>query len=1504
MKTFFLIIIISLITVSHILAQNFWTPTGFSYGGHVYSLVVANNNNIIAGHSAGIYLSTNGGSSWTKVFNSSNDVISLARKNSNGYLYAGLAISGGGVYRSTNNGSSWSYVGLSNRKINDIAVSSNGVIFTASAGSTKGVFKSSDNGSSWISSGLDSYDVYSLFADTLGNVYASTGNDGFVFKSSDNGSSWNALYSWGVTVAVREIAKDYSDNLFCINSPSGKLYKSSNNGSTWVEKMSGINYYDSPPILVNLTNTLFLGDYGGGVYRSTDSGETWTAINSGLGNSMVHCLCADNNGFIYAGTAGSSIYKSTVSTTVPLSPGIPSGSVILCQDPPNSTYSITPVPGATSYTWQLYPISAGTISGSVTSAIVDWNNSFYGTAKVFVKACNLSGCSNNSDSLSVAINQAPTISNTVPGTRCGAGTVSLSATPSAGVINWYASMTGGSSLYEGTSFITPSISVTTTYYVDATLGQCTTSSRTAIVATVNSIPTITGTIPGARCGTGIVILSATASSGVINWYASLIGGPSLHEGTSFTTPSISTTTTYYVDAMQGQCTTPSRTVVVATVNSSPTITSTSPGTRCGTGTVTLSATASAGTINWYSSITGGSSLYAGTNFTTPSISSTTTYYVDATSDQCTTPSRTAVVATVNPINNVSISVSANPSGLVCTGIPVTFTATATNGGSSPVYQWQKNGINVGNNSNSYTDLGLVNSDQVKCILTSNISCPAVNPATSNIITMAVQPCEGAPVTTAGTITATPGQIVVIPITADNFQDITAISLTLHYDPTVLTWMNVQNINPNLSAFDITDNVGPSGLRKILFSWFGNTTSLPNGSTLCELKFHYINGATELDWFDDGGSCEYADEEGNALNDMPNSYYYHNGQVSPPNKSVNFTLFLQGLYNSDLNQMNKAQNASGNQFGGNIADKIDIEIRQAISPYSILQTFNNIDLSTSGICTLSAPYTFSGSYYFVIKHRNSIETWTANPLSLNDSAINYNFTDAASKSYGANMKLINGKYCIYGGDVNQDGIVDAGDMISVDNLSSTFSMGYIPEDANGDCLIDSGDMILIDNNASSFISTINPITSPTSLNLGLKAYYPFNGNAIDESGTGNNGNISGASLTTDRFNNANTALSFNGTNSYVWVNQHSTLEFGTGDFTVCAWIKTPSQQFSRVVSKGECFSSGWQLGQNSTIEVSLQSPPNGPSYLHSINNNYADNQWHFILMRRSNGIVQIFGDGDPDGTPYVFPYSLTNESALMTIGRCEVSYGSCSDAFFNGSIDDVRIYNRALDQAEIDTLYHWGGWLNTNAGLVAYYPFNGNANDESGNNNNGSVNGAILTTDRMNNPDAAYFFNGTNQSITTTYPGILGGNPRSVSFWIKSNSSTHQYFVSWGATSAFNNFVCGANYPFNPDGVQCEIGSSYVLYTATINDGNWHHVVYIVPNIPSPTMGDVICYFDGIKLTSMGGSINSSAVINTISSPSWYLKFGAETINSSFSIDDVRIYNRELSENEVNILFNQ
>ncbi len=91
-------------------------------------------------------------------------------------------------------------------------------------------------------------------------------------------------------------------------------------------------------------------------------------------------------------------------------------------------------------------------------------------------------------------------------------------------------------------------------------------------------------------------------------------------------------------------------------------------------------------------------------------------------------------------NVATVTIAASPSGPVCTGTSVVFTATPVNGGTTPAYQWKKNGLNVGTNSSVYTDSALSNNDLITCIMTSNATCVTGNPATSNSISTQVINC--------------------------------------------------------------------------------------------------------------------------------------------------------------------------------------------------------------------------------------------------------------------------------------------------------------------------------------------------------------------------------------------------------------------------------------------------------------------------------------------------------------------------------------------------------------------------------------------------------------------------------------------------------------------------------------------------------------------------------------------------------------------------------------------
>jgi PKD repeat protein/subtilisin family serine protease len=184
------------------------------------------------------------------------------------------------------------------------------------------------------------------------------------------------------------------------------------------------------------------------------------------------------------------------------------------------------------------------------------------------------------------------------------------------------------------------------------------------------------------------------------------------------------------------------------------------------------------------------------------------------------------------------------------------------------------------------------------------------------------------------------------------------------------------------------------------------------------------------------------------------------------------LFLEGIYKTDTTLL-KAKNETGSQFSGSTADQITLEIRDANSPFNLADSCIIVDIDTTGIGEVTIPYTLTQSYYFVIKHRNSIETWSSLPISLDTDSIYYDFSDSISSAYGNNLKLVGNRYTIFGGDVNQDGFVNLSDMQQTANDASSFLLGYRPTDVNGDGKIDALDLIIIDNNILNSVSTKRP-----------------------------------------------------------------------------------------------------------------------------------------------------------------------------------------------------------------------------------------------------------------------------------------------------------------------------------------------------------------------------------------------------------------------------------------------
>ncbi len=141
--------------------------------------------------------------------------------------------------------------------------------------------------------------------------------------------------------------------------------------------------------------------------------------------------------------------------------------------------------------------------------------------------------------------------------------------------------------------------------------------------------------------------------------------------------------------------------------------------------------------------------------------------------------------------------------------------------------------------------------------------------------------RNAPVTTAGSASLCQPGSFSIPITVDNFTNISGISLRLDYDPAVITFTGF-TANSELGTM-IVNNVPVSGsLHKIMIVWAETTPkTFPNGTALVTLTFNYLAGTTSLTFnntANNGGDCEYADENGDPMTDNPTELFYKNGTI--------------------------------------------------------------------------------------------------------------------------------------------------------------------------------------------------------------------------------------------------------------------------------------------------------------------------------------------------------------------------------------------------------------------------------------------------------------------------------------------------------------------------------------------------------------------------------------------------------------------------------------------------
>ena len=181
-------------------------------------------------------------------------------------------------------------------------------------------------------------------------------------------------------------------------------------------------------------------------------------------------------------------------------------------------------------------------------------------------------------------------------------------------------------------------------------------------------------------------------------------------------------------------------------------------------------------------------------------------------------------------------------------------------------------------------------------------------------------------------------------------------------------------------------------------------------------------------------------------------------------NLSLTALIQGITNPATSQM--------------IPDTVACVIKNGSAPFSTIDSakvFLNVNGQGTAIFSNAKLNT---SYYIKLNHRNSIETWS-NLVTFTNSTPVYDFTISQNQAFGSNLVQVGSKWCLYSGDVNQDGLVDSGDLGLIDNDYTNYLYGPgLVTDINGDGVVDSGDLLICDNNYSNYISVTKPFGAPT------------------------------------------------------------------------------------------------------------------------------------------------------------------------------------------------------------------------------------------------------------------------------------------------------------------------------------------------------------------------------------------------------------------------------------------
>lgn len=203
--------------------------------------------------------------------------------------------------------------------------------------------------------------------------------------------------------------------------------------------------------------------------------------------------------------------------------------------------------------------------------------------------------------------------------------------------------------------------------------------------------------------------------------------------------------------------------------------------------------------------------------------------------------------------------------------------------------------------------------------------------------------------------------------------------------------------------------------------------------------------------------------------------------------INLHLYIQAFYaGSDM--MSPALYNQGVSLNANDVDYISIELHEPVG-YSLVATADAL-LHVNGSATVAFP-DINGYYYIVIRHRNSLETWSSAPVLLGATPVNVDLSNNACQSFQCNLALLEpGVYGLYNGDLNQDDNIDLLDLPALESDIESFTYGYYSTDLNGDGNVDLLDLPVVEENIANFVFANHPsyIAFPETMEDGVKTVY--------------------------------------------------------------------------------------------------------------------------------------------------------------------------------------------------------------------------------------------------------------------------------------------------------------------------------------------------------------------------------------------------------------------------------